>query len=234
MELNKVGSLKYDYIIQKTLKTLVSEEDIEDIKDGLKLGLEEGSLLYSLEDDSNEIGFIMITPLFDEESKNNKIELLSIEDIYIQSGKQSNLVAETLARELHKLRKEYQSKQVEIIISQSVAWLGDILHDHGYICVEVKLEKVLPTANNLPDVLELIKDCTPIDRIVQVLLEKDDEFQAEILEDISEISEMLEDGWIPVIVVVTYEPEILKVQEMVESSNQIIKWDDYSLIYHGE
>ncbi|MHA2250085.1 MAG: hypothetical protein ACXAD7_06975 [Candidatus Kariarchaeaceae archaeon] len=234
MELYKVESNNFENVIQKTLKTLVSDEDYEDIKEGLLLELEEGSLLYAIKDDSEDIGFIIITPLIDEDSPDKAAELLSVGEIYIQSDKKSDLVAELLARGLKDLRKEYKCNQVEIIISQSVSWLGDTLQEYGFICAEVKLEKVLPTPNNLADVLELIRDCTPIDRIVQVLLERDEEFQVEILEDVEEIMEQLDDGWIPVIVVVTYEPESLKVQEIVESSNQIIKWDDFSLIYRGE
>ncbi len=234
MYLKKVDSKDYEHTIQKTLKTIVSNEELEDIKEGINLELEEGSYLYSIRDEKTIIGFIVITPLLNEELENRKVDILSVDEIYIQSGKHGVVVAETLARGVLELRNVYEIKQVDIIISQSESWIGDVLQDNGFICVEIKLEKILPTPNNLADVLELIRDCTPIDRIVQVLLEKEEEFRAEILEDIEEIEELLVEGWIPVIVIVTYEPESLKVQDIVDKSNQIIKWDDYSLVYRSE
>ena len=234
MYLKKVDSKDYEHTIQKTLKTIVSNEELEDIKEGINLELEEGSYLYSIRDEKTIIGFIVITPLSNEELENRKVDILSVDEIYIQSGKHGVVVAETLARGVLELRNVYEIKQVDIIISQSESWIGDVLQDNGFICVEIKLEKILPTPNNLADVLELIRDCTPIDRIVQVLLEKEEEFRAEILEDIEEIEELLVEGWIPVIVIVTYEPESLKVQDIVDKSNQIIKWDDYSLVYRSE
>ncbi|MHA2168527.1 MAG: hypothetical protein ACXAB7_01315 [Candidatus Kariarchaeaceae archaeon] len=234
MELSKVEPKNYEMIIQKTLKTLVSDDEYEDIKDGLYLEFKEGGYLFSLDDEANNVGFIVASPINDEDFVGEEISVLSVDEIYIQSGTQIPIVAETVARGLQRLRKEFKCKHIEIIISEPLSWMGDILQENGYICVEVKLEKVLPTPNNLADVLELIRDCTPIDRIVQVLLEKNNEFRAEILEDVEEIEEQLEDDWVPVIVVVTYEPESLKVSDILEKSNQIIKWDNFSLIYKGE
>ena len=234
MELSKIESTSdLEEVILDTLKTLVSSEDLEDISSGLKLSLEDESILYAIKDDQQICGFLLVTPLV-AEAESKKIDLISVDEIWVKAKYADNKTAEVISKGLQNIKKELKSSEIEIIVTQTVAWLGDILSENGYLCSEIKLEKVLPTANNLGDVLELIQDCTPIDRIVQVLFEKDQELRAEIVEVLEEVQELISEGWIPTIVVVTIEPDSLNINEIIEESNSLINWDDYNLIYRGE
>ncbi|MFV2015507.1 MAG: hypothetical protein ACC656_08780, partial [Candidatus Heimdallarchaeota archaeon] len=200
---------------------------------GLIITLEDESILYVVRDGDQIGGFLLATPLSDDES-NTKIDLVSIDEIWIKAKYANNQTAVLISQGLKTVKKSFKSPEIEIIIPQTVAWLGEILSQNGYLCSEIKLEKVLPTANNLGDVLELIQDCTPIDRIVQVLFEKDQELRAEIVEVTEEVEDIINDGWIPTIVVVTIEPDSLNTNEIIEESNNLINWDDYNLIYRGD
>ncbi|MHA2503917.1 MAG: hypothetical protein ACXAE3_13740 [Candidatus Kariarchaeaceae archaeon] len=231
MELIKVEDDRIQNILQSTLKTLFSEEETNDLIEGLLLELEEGSQLYMLEDGDQKPGFLILTPLMDEDE--NVIEMVSVEDIFIKPNKKDSNIADALAKEMKKLAKEYGTKQTEVIISQGNSWISEALVENGYISSEVKLEKLLPRTNNLDDVLELIQDCTPIDRIVQVLLEKEDGFRAEFVDTSDEISDLIDEGWEPVMVVVTYEPDTASIEDQIENSNRLINWDDYSIVYYG-
>lgn len=218
-------------VINRILKTLVSEDEFQDLMDGLSLCLEEGSSFYCLRDEDAELGFIIATPLIG--SNGTTVDLISIDEIWIKSDSTNEMIADAISSGIRKLKTEFKAKRIEVVISRDNAWISKSLQDNNMMCSEIKLEKVLPTANNLGDVLELIKDCTPIDRIVQVLLEKEDELRAELIEEVDEIDELLNDGWIPVIVIVTFEPDGLQISEILESSNQLINWDDYSLVYRS-
>lgn len=234
MELSKIDTVEdQETVIIDTLKTLISSEDMDDITSGLIISLEDESTLYAVREGEEIGGFLLATPLADD-AAGKKVDLVSIDEIWIKAKHVNNHTAEVISQGLKTIKKSFKSPEIEIIIPQTVAWLGDILSKNGYLCSEIKLEKVLPTANNLGDVLELIQDCTPIDRIVQVLFEKEQELRAEIVEVVEEVEELLADNWIPTIVVVTIEPESLNITEIIEESNNLINWDDYNLIYRGD
>ncbi|OLS28836.1 MAG: hypothetical protein HeimC2_04370 [Candidatus Heimdallarchaeota archaeon LC_2] len=234
MELSKIESASdLEEVILDTLKTLVSSEDLDDISSGLNLSLEDESSLYVIKDDQQICGFFLATPLT-ADGENKKIDLVSIDEIWVKAKYANDKTADVISKGLKNIKKAMKSPEIEIIVTQTVAWLGDILSENGYLCSEIKLEKILPTANNLGDVLELIQDCTPIDRIVQVLFEKDHELRAEIVEVLEEVQDLINEGWIPTIVVVTIEPDSLNINEIIEESNSLINWDDYNLIYRGE
>lgn len=234
MELSKIESASdLEEVILDTLKTLVSSEDMEDISSGLQISLGDESILYAIKEDQLTCGFLLATPL-NAEGETTKIDLISIDEIWVKAKYADQKTAEVISKGIKNIKKEFKSPEIEVIVTQTVAWLGDILSENGYLCAEIKLEKILPTANNLGDVLELIQDCTPIDRIVQVLFEKDQELRAEIVEVLEEVQELISDGWIPTIVVVTIEPDSLDINEIIEESNNLINWDDYNLVYRGE
>merc|ERR1712196_406265 len=109
-------------------------------------------------------------------------------DIYVKINHQKNVIAKMIALETNK-------------------WLSNSLSDVGFICSEIKLEKFLPKSNNLNDVLELIKDCTPLNRIVQVMMEKEDEYATDFISTSNEIQPLIKLGWVPIMILVTYEPK---------------------------
>jgi hypothetical protein len=234
VELSKVDSVSdHETVILDTLKTLVSSDDMEDITSGLKISLEDESSLYKVSEGAEICGFFIVTPLADDDT-GKKVDIISVEELWMKAKYVNNETAEAISQGLKKIKKSFKSPEIEIIIQQNVAWLGDVLATNGYLCSEIKLEKVLPTANNLGDVLELIQDCTPIDRIVQVVFEMDLELRAEIVEVVEEVEDLIANGWVPTIVVVTIEPDSLNITEIIEESNNLINWDDYNLVYRGE
>ncbi|MDH5403101.1 MAG: hypothetical protein OEZ01_07515 [Candidatus Heimdallarchaeota archaeon] len=230
MDLKEIDQENQHKIIQNTLRTQISEDEITEIIEGLLMEIEAGSILYSIEEGNEKIGFIIATPLSENEDPNN-IDYLSIDEIWIKTEYENSKIPNELSVNLKKLAKKYKTNKIEIIVSQNVVWLGNALLENGYICYEVKLEKLLPKANNLTDVLELIQESTPADRIVQVLLEKDDNFQTEFVEEADELIDQISEGWLPVMVVVIFEPENQSFMEIIEYSNKMINWDDYSIIY---
>lgn len=232
MELVKVeNEADFKSTIEEVLKTQASDEDFEDIFEGISIALEDGSDLYSFLDNETKIGFLVATPL--SENNGKSVDIITMDEIWVKAQSDQALSAEELGLEIRKIAKIYKAKEIEVVLTQSLAWIGNKLINVGFVCSEIKFEKILPTPNNLDDVLELIKDCTPIDRIVQVLLEKEYELKAEVVENTEELEEVLEDGWIPVVVIVTFEPDGLNIEETIKSSNQIMNWDDYNLIYRG-
>jgi len=232
MDLNQVESSDFEATLSSTLNMLFSNEEVIELIDGLIMELEEGSHLYSVSYETDDIGFCVITPL-SEMGEPDEIDLISIEDIFIKPKYQNKEIAESLSKQFKTITEKYNVPQVEVIIDQSNSWLSEAMVDGGFISSEIKLEKLLPRTNNLDDVLELIQDCTPIDRIVQVLLERENEFMAEFVDSSDEIMDYLDDGWIPVMVVVTYEPEGSDIDKQIQESDQLINWDDYSIVYYG-
>jgi hypothetical protein len=206
---------------------------MEDIVSGLKISLEDESTLYKIDENGEICGFFIVTPLADDDTS-KKVDIISVEELWVKAKYVNNETAQSISQGLKTIKKSFKSPEIEIIIPQNVAWLGDVLAQNGYLCAEIKLEKVLPTANNLGDVLELIQDCTPIDRIVQVLFEKEHELRAEIVEVVEEVEDLIADSWLPTIVVVTIEPDSLNINEIIDESNNLINWDDYNLVYRGE
>jgi len=230
MELLQIDPGSFESILRNTLKTLYSEEETAELIEGLLLELEEEGKLFSISENNDDYGFILVTPLINQEEA---LDLISIEDIFIKSGYQQREIAEALSMEMKKLGKTFAVSQIEVIINQSNSWLSEALVEHGFISSEVKLEKLLPRTNNLDDVLELIQDCTPVDRIVQVLLERQEQFMTEFVDTADEVSDLIDEGWEPVMVVVTYEPDGPQIEEQIAESNQLLNWDDYSIVYYG-
>ena len=193
------------------------------------INMSSNALYFSIQDEI--IGFIILSPI--AEINNPLINLISIEDVYVKINHQNNVIAKMIALEIKKLSLKYDVDQIELIISQTNKWLSSSLSDVGFICSEIKLEKFLPKSNNLNDVLELIKDCTPLNRIVQVMMEKEDEYATDFISTSNEIQPLIKLGWVPIMILVTYEPEKENINETIEKSNQLLNWDDYSLVYHG-
>lgn len=232
MELNRVEPEDSLPLIESILKTSLNGEEMEELIEGMQVEIEDGTYVYSILQEDGIIGFLLATPLSDEDEDGENIELISIEDIWLRSEIDPSTISDNLALELKKLAKNLSVPQTEIIVSQQLKWLNESLNDQGFIVSEVKLEKLLPRANNLNDVLDLIADCTPVYRIVQVLLEKENQFMAEIIDEADEIEDLLRDGWEPVMVIVTFEPDDQDIDEIIEESNGMINWDDYSIVYY--
>ena len=230
MELILVEENK-DNIMKSVLQTFFSITETNELIDTLNLDLADESELYTVNFENEIIGFIILSPI--AEINNPLINLISIEDIYVKINHQNNMIAKMIALEIKKLSIKYDVDQIELIISQTNKWLTSSLSDVGFICSEIKLEKFLPKSNNLNDVLELIKDCTPLNRIVQVMMEKEDEYATDFISTSNEIQPLIKLGWVPIMILVTYEPEKENINETIEKSNQLLNWDDYSLVYHG-
>ena len=230
MELILVEENK-DNIMRSVLQTFFSITETNELIDTLNLDLADESELYTINFGNEIIGFIILSPI--AEINNPLINLISIEDIYIKINHQNNMIAKMIALEIKKLSIKYDVDQIELIISQTNKWLSNSLSDVGFICSEIKLEKFLPKSNNLNDVLELIKDCTPLNRIVQVMMEKEDEYATDFISTSNEIQPLIKLGWVPIMILVTYEPEKENIDETIEKSNQLLNWDDYSLVYYG-
>ncbi len=230
MELILVEENK-DNIMRSVLQTFFSITETNELIDTLNLDLADESELYKINFGNEIIGFIILSPI--AEINNPLINLISIEDIYVKINHQNNMIAKMIALEIKKLSIKYDVDQIELIISQTNKWLSNSLSDVGFICSEIKLEKFLPKSNNLNDVLELIKDCTPLNRIVQVMMEKEDEYATDFINTSNEIQPLIKLGWVPIMILVTYEPEKENIDETIEKSNQLLNWDDYSLVYYG-
>ena len=230
MELILVEENK-DNIMRSVLQTFFSITETNELIDTLNLDLADESELYTINFGNEIIGFIILSPI--AEINNPLINLISIEDIYVKINHQNNKIAKMIALEIKKLSIKYDVDQIELIISQTNKWLSNSLSDVGFICSEIKLEKFLPKSNNLNDVLELIKDCTPLNRIVQVMMEKEDEYATDFISTSNEIQPLIKLGWVPIMILVTYEPEKENIDETIEKSNQLLNWDDYSLVYYG-
>ncbi len=230
MELILVEENK-DNIMRSVLQTFFSITETNELIDTLNLDLADESELYTINFGNEIIGFIILSPI--AEINNPLINLISIEDIYVKINHQNNVIAKMIALEIKKLSIKYDVDQIELIISQTNKWLSNSLSDVGFICSEIKLEKFLPKSNNLNDVLELIKDCTPLNRIVQVMMEKEDEYATDFITTSNEIQPLIKLGWVPIMILVTYEPEKENIDETIEKSNQLLNWDDYSLVYYG-
>ena len=230
MELILVEENK-DNIMRSVLQTFFSITETNELIDTLNLDLADESELYTINFGNEVIGFIILSPI--AEINNPLINLISIEDIYVKINHQNNVIAKMIALEIKKLSIKYDVDQIELIISQTNKWLSNSLSDVGFICSEIKLEKFLPKSNNLNDVLELIKDCTPLNRIVQVMMEKEDEYATDFISTSNEIQPLIKLGWVPIMILVTYEPEKENIDETIEKSNQLLNWDDYSLVYYG-
>lgn len=230
MELILVEENK-DNIMRSVLQTFFSKTETNELIDTLNLDLADESELYTINFGNEIIGFIILSPI--AEINNPLINLISIEDIYVKINHQNNVIAKMIALEIKKLSIKYDVDQIELIISQTNKWLSNSLSDVGFICSEIKLEKFLPKSNNLNDVLELIKDCTPLNRIVQVMMEKEDEYATDFISTSNEIQPLIKLGWVPIMILVTYEPEKENIDETIEKSNQLLNWDDYSLVYYG-
>ena len=230
MELILVEENK-DNIMRSVLQTFFSITETNELINTLDLDLADESELYTINFGNEIIGFIILSPI--AEINNPLINLISIEDIYVKINHQNNMIAKMIALEIKKLSVKYDVDQIELIISQTNKWLSNSLSDVGFICSEIKLEKFLPKSNNLNDVLELIKDCTPLNRIVQVMMEKEDEYATDFISTSNEIQPLIKLGWVPIMILVTYEPEKQNIDETIEKSNQLLNWDDYSLVYYG-
>jgi hypothetical protein len=230
MELILVEENK-DNIMRSVLQTFFSITETNELINTLDLDLADESELYTINFENEIIGFIILSPI--AEINNPLINLISIEDIYVKINNQNNMIAKMIALEIKKLSIKYDVDQIELIISQTNKWLSNSLSDVGFICSEIKLEKFLPKSNNLNDVLELIKDCTPLNRIVQVMMEKEDEYATDFISTSNEIQPLIKLGWVPIMILVTYEPEKQNIDETIEKSNQLLNWDDYSLVYYG-
>ena len=230
MELILVEENK-DNIMRSVLQTFFSITETNELIDTLNLDLADESELYTINFGNEIIGFIILSPI--AEINNPLINLISIEDIYVKINHHNNMIAKMIALEIKKLSIKYDVDQIELIISQTNKWLSNSLSDVGFICSEIKLEKFLPKSNNLNDVLELIKDCTPLNRIVQVMMEKEDEYATDFISTSNEIQPLIKLGWVPIMILVTYEPEKENIDETIEKSNQLLNWDDYSLVFYG-
>ena len=215
-------------ILNSVLKTLVSEEDRDEIVNSLIEEISMGNSLFSIEEDVNILGFFLLSK---NEDVDNKKTVISVTEIWFASDFKEEKVASKIASYLKENMKNNQVI-LEIILNQEISWIGDVLSRDGYVCEEIKLEKLLPNTNNLADVLELVKSTIPEDRIIQVLMtNENDEYFSDYIEEAGEISDYLVEGWVPIMVIVTYEPDDQDIDKTIEESNMMINWDDFEIVY---
>lgn len=232
MELRKVEKKQYDAVLA-ILSNQFSAEEVKDITENLKMYLEEGSTLHAFFDEDTVLGFTVLSQYDDIEGFDSE---LIMDEFYFNEKLLQEEHKIQIASELKKYKKLLNTKKLEVLITQEIGWFGEKLSEAGFICENIKLEKVLPNKKNLPDVLDLIKDSIPeekvaSDRIIQVLLEQDDQYLTELIDTDEDLQILISEGWNPIMVVFSFEPAEQQIYTLIEESNQLINWDDYELTY---
>ncbi|MCY3411968.1 MAG: hypothetical protein INQ03_10095 [Candidatus Heimdallarchaeota archaeon] len=232
MELRKVEIANHRKITTAILGKKFSTDELEEIIENLSLLFEEGGELYAFFTGDTPVGCFVASP-YSEDAK--QVEELVLDEFYFLENLIDDSSKAEIASLLKIVKKEFKPFNMEIVSTQEINWMGDILLANGYICELIKLEKILPNKKNLNDVVELITDCIPMDRvndlIIQVLLEKEDEYKTEIIENDEDIPDIMEGDWNPIMVVLSFEPMDQKINEIIDASNQLINWDDYEIIF---
>lgn len=233
MELSKVEKLERTDVIDKILKRSVSSEEQEDIVENLKVYFSEGSDLISISNERDLIGFFVASPYSED---NASVDELILDEFFFDSSKMNNSLEEVLVKGIKSLKKEYKPLKLEVIVTRDIQWMGEVLAANGFLCEVIKLEKILPTEKNLPDVIDLIYDSIPKEKvtdemIIQVLMEKENEYQTEIIDSADEITALLEKDWSPIMVVLSFEPLDQQISEIIDRSNQLLNWDDFEITY---
>lgn len=233
MELSKVEKIDRSNVIDKILKRSVSTEEQEEIIENLQIYFSEGSDLISINNEQDLIGFFVASPYSED---NVIVDELILDEFFFDSSKMNNSLEEVLVKGIKSLKNEYKPGKLEVIVTRDIQWMGDVLAANGFLCEIIKLEKILPTEKNLPDVIDLIYDSIPKEKvtdemIIQVLMQKDTEYQTEIIDSADEIAVLLEKDWVPIMVVLSFEPLDQQINEIIDSSNQLLNWDDYEITY---
>lgn len=233
MELSKVEKIDRSNVIDKILKRSVSTEEQEEIVENLQIYFSEGSDLISINNEQDLIGFFVASPYSED---NAIVDELILDEFFFDSSKMNNSLEEVLVKGIKSLKKEYKPGKLEVIVTRDIQWMGEVLAANGFLCEIIKLEKILPNEKNLPDVIDLIYDSIPKEKvtdemIIQVLMQKDTEYQTEIIDSADEIAVLLEKDWVPIMVVLSFEPLDQQINEIIDSSNQLLNWDDYEITY---
>lgn len=233
MELSKVEKIDISNVIDKILKRSVSTEEQEEIVENLQIYFSEGSDLISINNEQDLIGFFVASPYSED---NAIVDELILDEFFFDSSKMNNSLEEVLVKGIKSLKKEYKPGKLEVIVTRDIQWMGEVLAANGFLCEIIKLEKILPNEKNLPDVIDLIYDSIPKEKvtdemIIQVLMQKDTEYQTEIIDSADEIAVLLEKDWVPIMVVLSFEPLDQQINEIIDSSNQLLNWDDYEITY---
>lgn len=233
MELSKVEKIDRSNVIDKILKRSVSTEEQEEIIENLQIYFSEGSDLISINNEQDLIGFFVASPYSED---NAIVDELILDEFFFDSSKMNNSLEEVLVKGIKSLKKEYKPGKLEVIVTRDIQWMGEVLAANGFLCEIIKLEKILPNEKNLPDVIDLIYDSIPKEKvtdemIIQVLMQKDTEYQTEIIDSADEIAVLLEKDWVPIMVVLSFEPLDQQINEIIDSSNQLLNWDDYEITY---
>lgn len=233
MELSKVEKIDRSNVIDKILKRSVSTEEQEEIVENLQIYFSEGSDLISINNEQDLIGFFVASPYSED---NAIVDELILDEFFFDSSKMNNSLEEVLVKGIKSLKKEYKPGKLEVIVTRDIQWMGEVLAANGFLCEIIKLEKILPNEKNLPDVIDLIYDSIPKEKvtdemIIQVLMQKDTEYQTEIIDSVDEIAVLLEKDWVPIMVVLSFEPLDQQINEIIDSSNQLLNWDDYEITY---
>ena len=63
------------------------------------------------------------------------------------------------------------------------------------------------------------------------MTDENDEYFSDYIEEAGEISDYLVEGWVPIMVIVTYEPDDQDIDKTIEESNMMINWDDFEIVY---
>ncbi len=218
-------------IIDHILRTLVSTEEIEEILEPIISEIEYGSKLFAIFEENKANGFFIVSENEVEDAFGKMQKAVNISEVWFSSGTNQDKLAQVLGGFVKQIGRSMKAKIKEIVLMRDYMDFGDNLIREGYVCEEIKLEKMLPNASNLRDVLELIHDELPNDIIIEVLLEKDGEYMTDFIETIEEVQPFIKDGWDPLLVVVTFEPDNQNYKEIIEKSDAMLKWDDFEITY---
>ena len=113
MELKEVPSSETNRVILQVLKTLFSETELPEVVEGIDIQLEEGSKLYSIVEDE-VLGFTLMSPLDEEGGTEGKIEIISVDEIFLSSSFQIENMGDFIGTEFKKVAKKFGNPKIEI------------------------------------------------------------------------------------------------------------------------
>lgn len=218
-------------VISNILKQLYSQDETEILLEEAMENLNSGGMLFQVAIEGT-IQSYCICSIQNSDPDEPSEKIFVVEEFEISPNKFEDVeYSETFGNKLREISEEYHTNSVEIMISRGYQWLTRGLEQADFICTEIRVNKYLPEPNNLEDVLDLINQTTPFDRIIQVMFERENDIHVEFIEFIDEVQELSLDGWIPIAVSVSFEPSDNNFAETIESSDTILKWDEITLTF---
>lgn len=223
---------KYKEVIDSVLKTKLSPNELIEKRTEYLEDLASGLQLYQLVCGEELCGFLTIYVNEDEDINNKIIKTLYVERIETISDAQGhiNQFGEKLGMGLKDIAKSMKIRAIEVELDLEKSWYISEMLKVGYHCTDIKLEKILPNPENIADVLELINQSAPEDKIIQVMFIRDEDVHVEFIELYEEVLELEESGWNPMLVSMSFEVIDGKYEDTFERSNRLVKWDEKKVV----